>query len=189
MSMEKIEEVLRTFEGIVVLDEAYVDFVEHKSFLPRLSEFPHLVILQTFSKAWGLANLRAGMAFASNEIISLMSKVKPPFNVNGVTQRYILGALELVKRRDELIETTIVERGRVEERLKDIPCILKVYPSDTNFLFVKTVDGPGVFTYLLRKGIVVRDRSKVTLCNDCLRIAVGTERENDELIEALKEFA
>lgn len=189
MSSEKIEEILRTFEGIVVLDEAYVDFVEHKSFLPRLSEFPNLVILQTFSKAWGLANLRAGMAFASPAIISLMSSVKPPYNVNGVTQQYVLEALELVERRNEFITTTHDERRRLEELLKDVPCISTVYPSDTNFLFVKTVDGEGVFTHLLRRGIVVRDRSKVTLCNDCLRITVGTEGENNELVEALKEFA
>lgn len=188
MSLWKIEEILRTFPGIVVIDEAYVDFVEERSFVRRLSEFPNLVILQTFSKAWGLANLRAGMAFASPEIISYMTRVKPPFNMNGVTQRYIVEALGKINEREELIRTTIAERERLGALLLEIPCVSSVYPSDTNYLFVQTVDGVRVFNYLLERGIVVRDRTKVTLCNDCLRITVGTESENEELVRSLEEF-
>jgi histidinol-phosphate aminotransferase len=183
-----IEMVLNNFDGIVVVDEAYINFSRHRSFIPELADYPNLVILQTFSKAWGLAALRLGMAFASARIIEYMNRVKPPYNINQATQELALQALEEVGQVNDMIRVIVEERGKLGEDLLQIPGIRKVHPSDANFLLVEMDKAHEVYLYLLDKGIVVRDRSRTPLCTDCLRITVGTPRENERLVLALREF-
>lgn len=180
--------LLNNYFGIIVIDEAYINFSSQKSFIPDLEDFPNLVVLQTLSKAWGLAALRVGMAFASDSIISYMNKVKPPYNINQASQDLVLKALEEVDQVNEMIRFLVQERKRLEDVLPGLGCVLKVYPSDANFLLVKVTDARDIYQMLLDKGIVVRDRSNVSLCAGCLRITVGTERENNELIQALAAF-
>lgn len=182
---EDIETVLNNFEGIVVIDEAYINFARQKSFVQELTEYPNLVVMQTFSKAWGLAGLRVGMAFASTAIIDLLNKVKPPYNISKATQELLLKALEEVGQVNDMIRELVAMRDALSEVLQQIPGIEKVYPSDANFILVKIKDARSVYEYLLSKGIVVRDRSNVVLCDDCLRITVGTEKENTALVDAL----
>jgi histidinol-phosphate aminotransferase len=153
-----------------------------------LADYPNLVILQTFSKAWGLAALRLGMAFASTKIIEYMNRVKPPYNINQATQELALQALEEVGQVNDMIRVIVEERGKLGEDLLQIPGIRKVHPSDANFLLVEMDKAHEVYLYLLDKGIVVRDRSRTPLCTDCLRITVGTPRENERLVLALREF-
>ncbi|WP_290792038.1 histidinol-phosphate transaminase [Flavihumibacter sp. UBA7668] len=183
-----VEALLNNYFGLVVMDEAYINFSRQRSYVPDLAEFPNLVVLQTLSKAWGLAALRVGMAFASREIIEIMNKVKPPYNINQASQELALKALEEVEQVNEMIRVLVQERGRLEKELPSLSLVKKVYPSDANFLLVQVSDARKIYQYLLDNGIVVRDRSSVVLCNDCLRITVGTERENTELLEALKQF-
>jgi len=183
-----VEALLNNYFGLVVVDEAYINFSRQRSFLSDLQEYPNLVVLQTLSKAWGLAALRVGMAFASKEIIDVMNKVKPPYNINQASQELVLKALDEVEQVNEMIRVLVEERGRLERELPSLTIVQKVYPSDANFLLVKVRDAKKVYQYLLDKGIVVRDRSSVILCDDCLRITVGTEKENSELIEALKQY-
>ena len=183
-----IEMVLNNFDGIVVVDEAYINFSRHRSFIPDLGDYPNLVILQTFSKAWGLAALRLGMAFAGKEIIGYMNRVKPPYNINQATQELALQALEEVGQVNDMIRILVEERGKLGGALVRIPGIRKVHPSDANFLLVEMDKAHEVYGYLLGKGIVVRDRSRTPLCTDCLRITVGTPRENERLLQALNEF-
>ena len=185
MNRQDIEIVLNNFPGLVVIDEAYINFSRHRSFIQELSDYPNLVVLQTMSKAWGLAGLRLGMAFASEAIIEIYNKVKPPYNISQATQELALKALEGVGQVNEMIKSLVSMREQLAAELAVLPLVRKVYPSDANFLLVKTVDARGIYEYLLEKGIVVRDRSKVELCEGCLRITVGTERENAELVEAL----
>lgn len=180
--------LLNNYFGIIVIDEAYINFSSQKSFIPDLEDFPNLVVLQTLSKAWGLAALRVGMAFASDSIISYMNKVKPPYNINQASQDLVLKALEEVDQVNEMIRFLVQERKRLEDVLPGLGCVLKVYPSDANFLLVKVTDARDIYQMLLDKGIVVRDRSNVSLCAGCLRITVGTERENNELIQALAAY-
>ncbi len=189
LNREDIEVILNNYFGLVVLDEAYVNFSRHRSFIQELKDYPNLVILQTLSKAWGLAALRVGMAFASSAIIQVMNKVKPPYNINQASQELVLKALEEVGQVNDMIREIVKERGLLEEQLKQLSLVQKVYPSDANFLLVKVNDAKGVYNALLDKGIVVRDRSKVELCEGCLRITVGTDKENIELINALKSLA
>ncbi len=186
INREDIEIVLNNFSGLVVVDEAYVNFSRHKSFIQELSDYPNLVVLQTLSKAWGLAGLRLGMAFASEAIIDVYNKVKPPYNIAQSTQDLVLKALDEVEQVNEMIRTLVVLRDRLAAELVSVPAVVKVYPSDANFLLVKTKDARGLYTQLLEKGIVVRDRSKVELCGECLRITVGTEEENRLLVAALR---
>lgn len=183
-----VEALLNNYFGLVVVDEAYINFSRQRSFLSDLQEYPNLVVLQTLSKAWGLAALRVGMAFASKVIIDVMNKVKPPYNINQASQELVLKALDEVEQVNEMIRVLVEERGRLERELPSLTIVQKVYPSDANFLLVKVRDAKKVYQYLLDKGIVVRDRSSVILCDDCLRITVGTEKENSELIEALKQY-
>jgi histidinol-phosphate aminotransferase len=183
-----VEALLNNYFGLVVVDEAYINFSRQRSFLADLQEYPNLVVLQTLSKAWGLAALRVGMAFASKEIIDVMNKVKPPYNINQASQELVLKALDEVEQVNEMIRVLVEERGRLERQLPSLAIVQKVYPSDANFLLVKVRDAKKIYQYLLDKGIVVRDRSSVVLCADCLRITVGTEKENSELIEALKQY-
>ena len=184
-----IELLLNNFKGIVVIDEAYINYSRHKSFIQELTEYPNLVVMQTLSKAWGLAALRVGMAFSSIPIIDVMNKIKPPYNVNEASQQLALQALGNVTQVNEWIRETVQERERLALVFREIPVVTDVYPSDANFLLVKTVDPRAIYTYLTEKGIIVRDRSKVELCAGCLRVTIGTPEENRELVEAIREFA
>lgn len=188
MNREDVETILNNFSGVVVVDEAYINFSRQKSFIQELSDYPNLVVLQTFSKAWGLAGLRLGMAFASGEIIEILNRVKPPYNVNQVTQELALQALEEVGQVNDMIKELVQMRAALKGVFEKIPFVQKVYPSDANFLLVKMNNARKIYEYLLTRGIVVRDRSNVKLCDDCLRITVGTEQENTELIEALMDW-
>jgi histidinol-phosphate aminotransferase len=188
INRQDIEIVLNNFSGLVVIDEAYINFSRHRSFIQELADYPNLVVLQTMSKAWGLAGLRLGMAFASAGIIDIYNKVKPPYNINQATQELALTALDGVGEVNEMIRALVTMREQLARDLAALSFVLTVYPSDANFLLIKMADARGVYEYLLRGGIVVRDRSKVELCEGCLRITVGTERENAELVEALKGY-
>jgi histidinol-phosphate aminotransferase len=180
--------VLNNFSGLVVVDEAYVNFSRHKSFIQELKDYPNLIVMQTMSKAWGLAGLRLGMAFASTSIIEVYNKVKPPYNISQATQELVLQALGEVEQVNDMIRILVSQREQLIKDLGSLPLVLKIYHSDANFLLVKVVDAKKVYQYLLDDGIVVRDRSKVELCEGCLRITVGTEQENKDLIAALKRF-
>ncbi len=185
---EDIEVILNNFDGIVIIDEAYINFSRQKSFIPALTEYPNLVILQTLSKAWGLANIRLGMAFASEEIIQLFNKVKPPYNINGVTQEIALEAMQNLDKVNNWIQETVAEREKLVKVLQTLPFTVKVYPSDANFVLVKTTDAKGIYNHLVNHKIIIRDRSKVALCEGCLRITVGTPEENQQLISILQSF-
>ncbi|MBS1567198.1 MAG: histidinol-phosphate transaminase [Bacteroidetes bacterium] len=185
LNREDVEMVLNNFPGIVVIDEAYINFSRYRSFLNELAEYPNLVVMQTLSKAWGLAGLRLGMAFASESIIEVYNKVKPPYNIGQATQELVLKALDEVGQVNDMIKIIVQMREQLAKRLAGLPFVQHIYPSDANFLLVKMDDARGTYDYLLGKGIVVRDRSKVELCEGCLRITVGTEKENDELIRNL----
>lgn len=185
---ESIEDILRAFKGLVVVDEAYIDFAEDRSWTRRLSEFPNLVILQTFSKAWGMAGLRLGLAFASEEIISVLDKIKPPYNINEATQELALQALEQQEALKDMIEEIVQERELLVQALPNLAAVEHVYPSDANFILVKVKDPNGMYNYLLDKGIVVRNRSSLPGCEGCLRISVGTLEENQQLLQAITAF-
>jgi histidinol-phosphate aminotransferase len=188
LSRERIMNVLDHFKGIVVLDEAYIDFSKSESFTHMLPVYPNLVVLQTFSKAWGLAGLRLGMAFASKEIIHILNKIKYPYNVNTQTQEIVLNAMQDTKKKDSAVKEIIEQRKALEKDLMKLSITEIIYPSDANFLLVRVKDAPGTYKYLMNKKIVVRDRSKVTLCKNCIRITVGTPEENKNLISALKKI-
>ena len=184
-SPQEVKKILDEFNGIVVLDEAYIDFAPDKSWLTRLTQYPNLIILQTFSKAWGMAGIRLGMAFAKDEIINVFSKIKYPYNVNILTQQK---ALELLSDNDTMqrwVKELLEERTRLIETLKTKDFVKKVYPTDANFVLIKTPEPKKIYNYLVARKIIVRDRSNVALCEGCLRITVGTPEENRELIEAL----
>ncbi|NEM98717.1 histidinol-phosphate transaminase [Pontibacter burrus] len=185
---ESIEAILDNFDGLVVLDEAYIDFSDSPSWITRLPDFPNLVVLQTFSKAWGMAGLRLGMAFASEEIIALLDKIKPPYNINEATQELALKALEQDEQLKYMVEEIVQERQMLEAALPTMAIVEKVYPSDANFLLVKVKDANRLYSYLLDKGIVTRNRSSVPGCENCLRISVGTTEENQQLYQAMSEF-
>ena len=183
-----IEMVLNNFNGIVVIDEAYINFAKQQSFIQDLVDYPNLVVLQTFSKAWGLAGLRLGMAFASKEILQVMDKVKPPYNINQVTQELALKAMEELGQVKDMITILVDMREALVEVFESMPTVEKVYPSDANFILVKIAEARKIYEFLLTKGIVVRDRSSVQLCEDCLRITIGTEKENTDLVDAMQDW-
>ncbi len=185
---EDIEAVLNNFNGLVVVDEAYINFSRQRSFLKELSEYPNLVVMQTLSKAWGLAGLRLGMMFASAAIIEVVNKVKPPYNIGQHTQELVLQALENTDQVNDMIMMIVDMRYALEDVFNQMPIVEKVYPSDANFLLVKMKDADKIYQYLLEQGIVVRNRSKVTLCEGGLRITVGTEQENTALVDALGSY-
>ena len=180
-----VEIILNNFDGIVVIDEAYINYSKQRSFIAELTEYPNLVVMQTLSKAWGLAGLRLGMAFASQPIIKLMNKVKYPYNINTATQLLVLDALDKIEWVNKHIATTVVERENLRNELLNFSFTENVYPSDANFLLAKMKNARNIYEQLCQKGIIVRDRSKVALCEDSLRITIGTEDENKKLIEAL----
>ena len=188
MNRDDIEMVLNNFDGLVIVDEAYINFARQRSCISLLSEYPNLVVMQTLSKAWGLAGLRLGMSFASEEIITIYNKIKAPYNISEAVQELVIKALDNVEDVNAMIQELVNERNRLEEALASIAIIEKIYPSDANFLLVKVADAKAIYTWLLSNEIVVRDRSKVLLCEGCLRITVGTAKENDELLNALQKF-
>ena len=181
---EDIEYLLRRFDGMVVLDEAYIDFASDGGFLPRLDRFGNLIILQTLSKAWGMAGLRLGLAFAQEEVIEMLSRVKYPYNINVVTQKLVFEQLD--KPVDAQIREIVSERRRLTREMEKLPLIRQIFPSDANFLLVR-VDAPReLYNRLIDAGIIVRDRSRIRGCEGCLRISVGTPAENDRLLDVLK---
>lgn len=188
LNRDTILEILQTVKGLVVVDEAYIDFSKSKSFIEELRNYPNLVILQTFSKAWGLAALRLGMAYASEGIIGILNKIKYPYNINIQTQELALKALENKTQKDAWVEEILTQRDRLMQSLNTVPMVEKVFPSDANFILAQVKDAPGVYHKLMERKIIVRDRSKVMLCTNCLRITVGTPAENERLIETLKSF-
>lgn len=189
LERDDIEVLLNNYFGLVVIDEAYINFSRFRSFTQELEDYPNLVIMQTLSKAWGLAALRVGLAFASVPIIDVMNKVKPPYNINQASQDLVLQALEEVGQVNDMIKEIVSQRGELEKQLPALAVVKKVYPSDANFLLVQVTDAKAIYQYLLDQGIVVRDRSKVTLCEGCLRITVGTAAENAALLKALEKYA
>ncbi|WP_353131980.1 histidinol-phosphate transaminase [Pseudopedobacter sp.] len=185
---EDIETLLANFNGLVVVDEAYINFSRQKSFIQELTEYSNLVVLQTLSKAWGLAGLRVGMAFASEEIIEIFNKVKPPYNLNEASQELALAALKNVNQVNEWIKELLKERDSLVLALKNFDFVLDIYPSDANFILVKTTDANGIYNYLVEQGIIIRNRNKVELCEGCVRITIGTPEENNTLIDSLKSY-
>lgn len=188
MRRDDILAVLIGFEGLVVIDEAYVDFSDEESFTGSLDIFPNLLVMQTFSKAWGLANLRIGMAFASEEVIRILNLIKPPYNISGLTQQKVLESMEKSDKVREVVRSILKEREALENELKKIHWVQKIHPSHANFLLVKVTAARKMYDYLTAEKIIVRDRSKVTLCDNCLRITVGTPEENQSLLEAMSKF-
>ena len=186
LNREEIVKLLQSFEGLVVVDEAYSDFSKARPFRLDLHTFPNLIVLNTMSKAWGCAALRLGMAFAQKAIIDTFNKVKYPYNINELTQRQ---ALEIIKdpfEVDKWVRTILLERSRLAEAIHMLPICNKVYPTDANFILAEMTDAEGIYNYLMQKGIIVRNRSRVSLCHNCLRITVGTKTENNELLAALR---
>ena len=185
----EIEKVLKNFGGIVAVDEAYIDFSSQPSYLKVLKEYPNMVVLQTFSKAWGSAGVRLGMAFASEDIIKIFNKVKYPYNVNVLTQRYAIKLLDNFSQVEKKVKAILKNREKLEKQLAKVKCIKEVYPTDANFILVKTIDSDAIYKYLIENGIVARNRNGITLCDNCLRITVGTAEENKQVIAALKNFS
>ena len=185
LDRRQIIQTIENFSGIVVADEAYIDFSSQPSLLAELDRYPNLMVLQTFSKAWGSAAVRLGMAFAAPQIIDLLNKVKYPYNVSRLTQDYALQMLGKADQVGEWVKILLQERAGLQQQLAKIPCVEKVYPSDANFLLVKVPDANAIYQYLVDQGIIVRNRNTVSLCGNCLRITVGTSSENEALVRAL----
>lgn len=185
LNRETVENIIANFDGIVVIDEAYIDFSDNKTMLEQLESYPNVVVLQTFSKAWGMAGIRLGMAFASPEIISYMNKVKYPYNVNILTQTAALEHLADYDKITKWIDTLLEERTKLMERFSKLAICEKIYPSNANFFLAKVTDAVKIYNYLVDNGIIVRNRSHISLCGNSLRITIGTPEENNTLIESL----
>jgi histidinol-phosphate aminotransferase len=184
-----IIEIIEKFQqGIVIIDEAYNDFSDEPSFIPELDKFQNVMVLQTFSKAWGLASLRLGMAFGSEELIKLLNKIKYPYNINGLTQKALLENIHNIAFMKDSVKKLNQTRKKVISELKKLPNVLNIFPSDANFLLVKFIDAKKVFDYLIEQKVIVRDRSKVILCEDSLRISIGTDEENHILLNLLNQY-
>ena len=183
---KEIESLLKRFDGLVIVDEAYIDFSSSESLLKDLDKYPNLIVLQTFSKAWGCAAIRLGMAFASPEIIAIFNKIKYPYNVNRLTQEEAIKVLQHPETIKGWVNTLLEERARVMEEFVKLPCCVRVFPTDANFFLAKVYEATQIYNYLVSEGIIVRNRTNVALCNDCLRITIGTKEENEALLEALK---
>lgn len=188
LNPEEIQSVIKQFDGIVVVDEAYIDFSEQESFIAKLDQYPNLVILQTFSKAWGSAAIRLGMAFADKGIIAILNKIKYPYNVNILTQQQALTTLDNADRTKQWVKTLLNERNNLTDALKRLPLVQHIYPTDANFVLIKVNDANAVYKYLTQKGIIVRNRNNVSLCMNSLRITVGTPEENKKLLEELEKY-
>lgn len=185
----ELEYLLTHFEGIVVIDEAYIDFSAQQSWLQSLNNYPNLIVLQTFSKAWGMASVRCGMAFASTDIIQLFNKVKYPYNINLLTQQFVSQRLDEFETKNKQVQQILEERTRMQNLLPQFPCVEKVYPSDANFLLVKVNNANAIYQFLVEQSIIVRNRNSVLLCQNGLRITIGTYDENNNLINALKSYS
>lgn len=188
VNREDILRLLREFKGLVVVDEAYIDFSDEPSFTTHLGEFGNLLVMQTFSKAWGLASLRLGMAFASKKMIKILNRIKPPYNISGLTQNTVLAAIQKVDKVNAMIADILQEREYLKEQLNQLDFVEKIHPSHANFLLVKIPNAAHVYDDLIEEKIIVRNRSKVQLCEECLRISVGTRPENEAFIQALKKI-
>ena len=184
----QIIKLLDNFKGILVIDEAYIDFSEQKSCTTLLANYPQLVVLQTFSKAWGLAGIRLGMAFAHPTIIQLLNKVKPPYNINQLTQSTALKALNNVHKKEINLQSILEQRDILKQALLTLNFIEKIFPSDANFILVKVDNSQLVYNFLLKNNIIVRDRSNVIGCRNCLRFTIGSPKENKRLITILKKY-
>lgn len=184
----EIERLYQGFDGILVVDEAYIDFSTKGSMLEMLDSMPRMIVMQTMSKAWGCASIRLGMAFASAEIVSVFNKVKYPYNINLLTQRYALQRLSDYKTKEENVTTLLASREKLIADLSQFDFILKIYPTEANFVLVRTVDADSVYSYLCRQGVIVRNRNRVEKCFGCLRITIGSDDENNELITQLKQY-
>ncbi len=189
MIRDDVIDLAKRFSGLTVVDEAYIDFAAEASLTNALAGVPRLVVLQTFSKAWGMAGVRVGMAFAHRDIVEQMNRVKPPYNVGSLPQRVILEALDKEDRVSRWIEETRSERERLRSLLSTLPLIREVLPSDANFLLVKVDDAKTIYGHLKEMKIIVRDRSEVPMCEGCLRITVGTPGENDILVNAMRSLS
>lgn len=185
LSRQKVVDLLKVFSGLVILDEAYIDFAGTESYTTMLQEYQNLVVLQTLSKAWGLAAIRLGMCFAHEGVIDILNKIKPPYNISILTQQVALAQLDHEPRKNQWVTEIVRERNQISAALAALPVVLHVFPSDANFLLVKVRNAKEVYQKLIRAGIVVRDRSSVILCDDCLRITIGTPEENQKLLSAL----
>ena len=188
INRDEIVKTLTSFDGIVIIDEAYGDFSSQRSFRTELPKYPNMIVLNTFSKAWGCAAIRLGMAFASKEIISLFNKVKYPYNVNALTQQQALEALANRYEVDKWVRTLLLERNRMIEAFKLLPTCVEVYPTDANFFLAKMTNAQRIYDYLAAEGIIVRNRTRVQLCHNCLRITIGNKSENNELLAALRKY-
>ena len=188
MDRQEVLQVLREFQGIVVIDEAYSDFSSERPFRLELDEHPNLIVLNTFSKAWGCAAIRLGMAFASEAIIGILNKVKYPYNVNRLTQEAAIGQLEQQHEVRQWVTTLLEERERLAGEFARLPLCRTVFPTDANFFLARVTDATAIYRYLVDAGIIVRNRTNVTLCQDCLRVTIGTRPENDALLEALRKW-
>lgn len=182
----EVMKILDNFNGIVVIDEAYIDFSERESYLSVLTKYPNMIVLQTFSKAWGLASVRLGMAFANPEIIGYFNKVKYPYNINLLTQNFVENEIRQTDRKSGWVKMIVDERIKLFEKLASLPLVKKIYKSDANFILIKVDDANGIYNNLVRKGVIVRNRNNVSLCMGCLRITVGTPEENEILLKELK---
>ena len=185
---EEILKVIESFEGLVVVDEAYSDFSSQKPLRTEFAKYPNLIVLNTMSKAWGCAAIRLGMAFASEEIISIFNKVKYPYNINQLTQEQALEALKDPFEVDKWVKILLEERSRMIDAFKLLPICVKVFPTAANFFLAQMTDAVKIYNYLVDKGIIVRNRHRVQLCQNCLRITIGTKTENGELIAALRQY-
>jgi histidinol-phosphate aminotransferase len=183
-----IEILLNNFPGIVIIDEAYINFSRQKTFIKELTEYENMIVMQKLSKAWGLAGLRLGLAFASEKIIDLFNKVKPPYNINQSSQQLALKALENIDEVNKRIKDTVEQRNWLHDELKQFKFIQIIYSSDSNFILVKVDDADKIYHYLLMNRIIIRNRSKEPLCENCVRVTVGTPEENQILINALKNY-
>ena len=188
MRREEILRILNDFSGLVIIDEAYSDFSSERPFRLELENYKNLIVLNTFSKAWGCAAIRLGMAFASPDIIGILNKVKYPYNVNRLTQEEAMQMLHKDYAVRRWISSLLEERGRLIGEFRRLPLCLEVFPTDANFFLTRVTDAKGIYDYLVDRGIIVRNRTNVTLCLNCLRVTVGTRPENDALIEALREY-
>ena len=179
---------MERFDGIVVIDEAYSDFSSAPLFRHGVTKYPHLIVLNTMSKAWGCAAIRLGMAFANEEIITLFNKVKYPYNVNLLTQQHALEALKNRTEVEKWVKLLLEERPKLMAAFRELPICLTVYPTDANFFLAKMTDAQSIYDYLVERGIIVRNRTRIKLCKDCLRVTIGTKKENAELLSALRQF-
>jgi histidinol-phosphate aminotransferase len=188
MNREDVEVLLNNFPGIIIIDEAYINYSRQKTFIQELTEYPNLIVMQTLSKAWGLAALRLGLCYASMDIIDLLNKVKPPYNINEASQQLGLEALQDMDTVNGWIKQTVTEKQLLQQTLAQLSFVEKIYPSDANFILVKVNDANALYDYLAANEVIVRNRSKDVHCSNCLRITIGTPEENSILINLLKSY-